>query len=198
MKTINGAKDLSVEKLTEFAKLCGNNLVDIYINEVHIAKKSFASIADSLYEQDIMQFVIDNAVEIELKTADVCLQFIGQDYNWYNENSRRRNKLKRALSLEDANNNVVKADTSTVVRTEYSIAVADISEQGLSNIETFASKSKVEVIRFMNNAIVRHCTVPSEDSVVVFNLDYNDETKDDILNWFTIKELQEQGKVVLK
>lgn len=199
MKTINGAKDLSIEKIIEFVQLADNNIINILVEDMNVGSSVLSSIADYLYTDDIKQYIITNDINIKLVAPEVELTFIGQDYNWYNENSRRRNKLRAAFAGTDLAKK--KEEKQTEVKDEkkvYRIAIADISENGIENVDSITSSNKLELVRFINNKIVQHAKVESDDNMYVFNLDYQDGDENDIEKWSTLDDLVEQGKLVLK
>lgn len=199
MKTINGTKDLSVEKIIEFVQLANNNLVNINIEGMNIGSATLSNIADYLYVDEVKQYVLTNEIKIELVAPEVTLQFVGQDYNWYNENSRRRNKLRTAFAGVDMAKK--KEEKQQEVKDEkkvYRIAIADISENGIENVDSIISSNKPELVRFINNKIVQHAKAESDDNMYVFNLDYQDGDENDIEKWSTLDDLVAQGKLVLK
>lgn len=199
MKTINAAKDLSPEKVNEFVTLADNNLIDILIEGLMVGKDTMPNVVDRLYSDEIKQFVLNNEIKISLKTPEVELQFIGQDYNWYNENTRRKNKLMKMFSTTEQVEETKKVEEPKKEEKKiYKIAIADISEKGIENVDSIISSSKSEIVRFMNNKIVAHAKSETEESMYVFNLDYQDGDENDITKWSTLDDLVAQGKVVLK
>lgn len=77
----------------------------------------------------------------------------------------------------------------------YNIAVGDISDEGLLNIESITA-TKDLAIKWLNKMIVKHYD-RTGNSFTLFNMDYNSQKELDIDEWQTIEELNELGLVKL-
>lgn len=130
----------------------------------------------------------DNSVII-LKSENDELEMTGSDYNWWNANTRRINKMIRAIVSEP------------VILTEltYSVGIATLIEGKLSDIQYFEGNKK-DVIESLNQNIVKRYIDNFLKAKIVINLCYdkNDINNTNLDYWFTLDELQDMGAISLK
>lgn len=140
---------------------------------------------------------------------DLQLVIGSQTLQWW------RCKNERWLSLFPSNNIInvqnenvsqIKTDVKTDVKKNtskdlvlaYSVAIANIDGNKLSNISS-CMDTKKNVIEWLNNEIAERVLTSFMKTDVVINVCYDGSKDNDNLDlWFTVKELEEMGVVVVK
>ena len=186
---IDGKKALSEEKLEKFARLVNSNeelIISIVSNEN--GERTLTCTLTSLVDE-LTDVQVNDSDVIDIFAEKVVLHILGQDKNWYWANTRRLNKLKRALAIQSS-------DTmSTTEKTIWSVGIATISDEGLKDIRHYQDE-KSEIINIMNKEIVGRYSLDNS-SVVLFDFDYVEGDENIIEKWQSIDELVQKGRVTL-
>lgn len=159
---------------------------------------SLDNLVDTIFCKDISEYIRNQDDLLEVENEVAILQFAGANFLWWNENARRRNKLK--VSFEET---PVQEKTSTKQPAydkdaKYSVAVGDLDENGLSHIDFFQG-TKAECLQWLNKMIVRHTDL-KERTILVFNLHFEKEDMEyetHIDKWKTLEELIDEDKVTI-
>ncbi len=120
-----------------------------------------------------------DTVEITIATEDSALLLTGYDITWWNENTRRINKLFKDVE-------------SITKETTYGIACGSVCEttegNQITDIHTFKG-SKKEMIEFINKEITERTLQSFMTDKILFSMNYFEEKH----SWKTIDELLETG-----
>lgn len=131
----------------------------------------------------------DNSVII-LKSENDELETTGSDYNWWNANTRRINKMLKIQAEKD---------TQTTSEPVYCVGIATLIDGQLSDVQHFEGFKK-DIVEQLNQNIVKRYIDNFLKAKIVINLcyDVNNEDLKNLDYWFTLDELQEMGAISLK
>lgn len=206
-------KGLTQERFQEFVNNVNDEDIDVYkdYNNKKLSCKKESLIKDffqsytSIQENDILT----------LQTSSVALHFFGKDFLWWIKTNKRLEKLESILlSKPIEKKERKKKETISVDDKRYSVGIATIVDNELTNIHHF-SGTKSECINFINNDMFERYIDETLKAKVVINLAFDEDEfnkvfsdisskeekdayKKNLEMWYTIQELEEMGAISTK
>lgn len=174
--------DLTQEMMTQFLDkipLTEIILVVFGNNEIVTSKQMLKN--TFMKNDKIIDFSKNNIDKIIISTEDDTLIMSTDDYLWWNENTRRINKLFKSITCQE-NKKIVN---------DLIVAIAENDNDKLVNIESFTGK-KQDCIQFLNKEIVIRTLKSFSKAKIEICLNYDNEYQ----QWFTLDELILQGVII--
>lgn len=174
------------------------------------------------------QHIVDNIMSCQryksmLKDSDIAyyttdyieLKFSGQTFNWWTATNDRLALFKSFIDntiIDDKQNE--KKDDILMKENQYSIGIATVIDNALTNIHHF-SGTKAECINFINNDMFERYVDETLKAKVVINLAFDEDEfnktfsdvsskeekdiyKKNLEMWYTLQELEDMGAISTK
>lgn len=206
-------KGLTQERLQEFVSNVNDEDIEIYkdYNNKQLSckkenlVKDFFTVIANVQENDILTF----------QTSVITLHFFGKDLLWWIKTNKRLEKLEGIfLSKPIEKKERKKKEVISINDKQYSVGVATIVDNALTNIHHF-SGTKAECIDFINNDMFERYVDETLKAKVVINLAFDEDEFNKIFSdtsskeekdaykknlemWYTIQELEEMGAISTK
>lgn len=206
-------KGLTQERFQEFVNNVNDEDIDIYkdYNNKKLSCKKESLIKDFFQSYTSVQ---ENDI-LTLQTSSVVLHFFGKDFLWWTKTNKRLEKLESILlSKPIEKKERKKKEAISVEEKQYSVGIATIVDNELTNIHHF-SGTKSECIDFINNDMFERYIDETLKAKVVINLAFDEDEFDKVFSdasskeekdaykknlemWYTIQELEEMGAISTK
>lgn len=200
-KVIDGVMKLKPNQIAEFCKEVNDDEdIVVYFTNKRVqdepralnCKKQY--LIETAFSYDVSLYCDNDEDEIRFECEKATLVMAAADIRWWMANNRRLNQFREAVfnnNNEDAQTRVIKSSYDK--NAKYSVAIADMTMEGLTHIDYYQG-TKAECLKWLNNMIVRHTDL-SEQTMMVFNLNFKEEDLQDIDKWKTLDELLEEKKI---
>lgn len=186
-------------KITEIAKnkLTKNAMTAFLVTIKNPVKLTFDGIDDveitttkeelqkTLFSEDVVE-LLELTEKINISDENFMLKFDKYDYDWWNKDESRREKLFSGLDLKQKEVKPIKIEKKVVEEKKYSIASGIRTEnEDVDKVQIFEGTEK-EVLKWINGQL-QVLTIETffSNNKIVFCLDPTQEEKE----WYTVEEL---------
>ena len=139
----------------------------------------------ALFSEDVVE-LLELTEKINISDENFMLKFDKYDYNWWNKDESRREKLFSGLDLKQKEVKPIKIEKKVVEEKKYSIASGIRTEnEDVDKVQIFEGTEK-EVLKWINGQL-QVLTIETffSNNKIVFCLDPTKEEKE----WYTVEEL---------
>lgn len=139
----------------------------------------------TLFSEDVVE-LLELTEKINISDENFMLKFDKYDYDWWNKDESRREKLFSGLDLKKKEVKPIKIEKKAVEEKKYSIASGIRTEnEDVDKVQIFEGTEK-EVLKWINGQL-QVLTIETffSNNKIVFCLDPTQEEKE----WYTVEEL---------
>ena len=186
-------------KITEIAKnkLTQKTMTAFLVKIKNPVKLTFDGIDDveitttkeelqkTLFSEDVVE-LLELTEKINISDENFMLKFDKYDYDWWNKDENRREKLFSGLDLKQKEVKPIKIEKKVVEEKKYFIASGIRTEnEDVDKVQIFEGTEK-EVLKWINGQL-QVLTIETffSNNKIVFCLDPTQEEKE----WYTVEEL---------